>query len=63
MLQPDGTLLPDPEHLPFIPRALLAPPLRRRSLARIDPVAELTDYDAVVGATVIDRQESWCARL
>jgi hypothetical protein len=63
MLQPDGTLLPDPEHLPFIPRAVLAPPLRRSSWGRAGPVAELRDYDAIITAMVVDREENWQTRI
>jgi hypothetical protein len=63
ILQPNGTLLPDPEHLPFVPRALLDPPLSQRSQDRVDSVAELKDYDDVVSAMTIDREEGWQARL
>jgi hypothetical protein len=63
ILQHNGTLLPDPEHLPFVPRALLYPSLGPRSQDRVDSVAELRDYDAVVRAMTIDREEGWKARL
>jgi hypothetical protein len=63
ILQNNGTLLPDPEHLPFVPRALLDPPLSQRSQDRIDSVADLRDYDAVIRAMTIDREEGWQARL
>src|SRR5262249_5040379 len=63
ILQHNGTLVPDPEHLPFIPRSLLDPPLSQRSQNRVDSVAALRDYDEVVRAMTVDREEGWQARL
>lgn len=44
LLDRDGVLTPDPERLPWIPRELLAPTLRRTS------VGTLASYDAFVSA-------------
>jgi hypothetical protein len=63
ILRPDGRLLPDPEHLPFVPRALLAPPVSQRIRSPADPVAELKAYDASVSAMAVNRNEDWHARL
>jgi hypothetical protein len=38
-LMPDGTLQSDPDHLPFVPRALLDPPIGERMERRPTPIA------------------------
>ncbi len=63
ILNPDGGLMPDLGHLPFIPRPLLDPPVGDRANAWPPPVATYDDYDAAIREQVVNRQEDWSARL
>jgi len=40
---PDGALHSDPEHLPFVPRVLLDPPIGERMERRPPPIASWKD--------------------
>lgn len=62
-LSPNGELMPDPGHLPFIPRQLLDPPVGERVSAWPPPVAVYDEYDAIIREQVINREDSWSARL
>jgi hypothetical protein len=62
-LLPDGTLKPDPEHLPFIPRILLDPPVSDRGDRWPVPVASFEDYDRIIRDMIVDREQDWQGRL
>lgn len=62
-LLPDGTLKPDPEHLPFVPRILLDPPVSDRGDRWPVPVASFEDYDRIIRDMIVDREQDWQGRL
>ncbi|MEA1653019.1 AAA domain-containing protein [Nitrospirillum sp. BR 11164] len=62
-LNPDGRLVADAAHLPFIPRPLLDPPVGDRAGAWPPPVAVYDEYDAIIRDQVVNREDSWSARL
>ena len=62
-LMPDGKLHPDPDHLPFVPRVLLDPPIGDRAERWPTPIAPLNEYDRIIRKMDVDRQEGWQARL
>lgn len=61
--RPDGKLQPDPDHLPFIPRVLLDPPVGDRVERWPTPLAALDAYDRTIRKMDVDRQEGWEARF
>ena len=63
LLMPNGELQPDPEHLPFVPRALLDPPIGDRLEHWPTPIASWDEYDRRIRVMLVDRQEDWTARL
>lgn len=62
-LNPDGKLRPDLNHLPFIPRPLLDPPVGDRTNAWPPAVATYDEYDSAIREQVVNREEDWSARL
>lgn len=63
LVMPNGELQPDPEHLPFVPRALLDPPIGNRLEHWPTPIASWNEYDRRIRDMLADRQEGWTARL
>jgi len=60
---PDGILKPDPEHLPFVPRILLDPPVSDRGDRWPVPIASFEDYDRIIRDMIVDREQDWQGRL
>lgn len=63
IMRPDGILIADPENLPFIPRALLDPPMATSPSRLPDAVADVDGYEEAVRDMEVDREEGWTARL
>lgn len=63
LLMLNGKLQPDPEHLPFVPRVLLDPPIGDRFEHWPTPIASWDEYDRRIRDMLVDRQEGWTARL
>jgi hypothetical protein len=63
LVAPDGHIRPDPDHLPFVPRVLLDPPVSERFEGFPTPVASVDEYDRAVREMIMDRQEGWQERL
>jgi hypothetical protein len=59
----DGALKPDPEHLPFIPRTLLAPSLSSAGVSAPPAIAEFEEYDEKIRKREINRESDWGSRL
>jgi hypothetical protein len=62
-LMPDGILKSDPDHLPFVPRVLLDPPIGERTKRRPTPIASWDEYDCTIREMGVDWQEGWKDRL
>jgi hypothetical protein len=61
-LMPNGALQPDPDHLPFVPRELLDPPIGDRKELP-PPIASWDEYDSIIRAMGVDWEEGWNERL
>jgi hypothetical protein len=61
-LMPDGSLQSDPDHLPFVSRALLDPPVGDRKEAP-PAIASLNEYDSAIRAMGVDWEEGWNDRI
>jgi hypothetical protein len=62
LLMPNGALQPDPDHLPFVPRVLLDPPIGDRKELP-PPIASWDEYDSIIRAMGVDWEEGWNERL
>jgi len=62
-LMPDGALHSDPEHLPFVPRVLLDPPIGERMERRPTPIASWDEYDCTIREMGVDWEQGWKDRL
>jgi hypothetical protein len=52
-LMPNGVLQSDPDHLPFVPRELLDPPIGDRKELP-PPIASWDEYDSIIRAMGVD---------